>query len=141
MPDITIDAAAVQKISSNKMFTNEFLEFLEKEGIGHYGYKETEQEQDPTFVVNGEGVDYYFNDDGSLTIVEDKDAPKVTAAIRKFTKPAEPADPPPSRVRGKLQGAIALAKQLEGTGRRKTRAKKEPKKRKTRKAKKSTRRR
>ena len=142
---VTIDKATADKISRPegdegwRVLTDDFLNFLKNNkdlGVGHEGEEEDVEE---AFVVDGQGLEYFFNEDGTLEI-HGKGAEKVEAAIRKFTKPPEPAGPPPSRVRGKLQSAIAMAKEMEGKGRRKTRAKKQPK-RKTRKAKTSTRRR
>jgi hypothetical protein len=113
-----------------------------------------------TYIEGGRGVEYDF-DDGLLILDGGEDGQKVADAIRayinrpkkvkKASEPAEKASEPaekasePPRPRpsfvDKFRGRVAESrKATEGTGGRKTRAKKEPK-RKTRKAKKSTRRR
>jgi hypothetical protein len=143
MPDITIDAATVQKVLAMgedgeevyAKFADAFLQSLEKEGIRHV----PEGLGQPHFLVNGKKVEYFFQDNGTLDL-HGENANEVEAAIRKFTKPAEHSVPPPKRsFVDKFRGRVEDTRNAKGG--RKTRAKKEPKKRKTRKAKKSTRRR
>jgi hypothetical protein len=200
---ITIDAKTAEKISTEddalgRKLTPHFLNYmLTKHNIGHYGYNKDERDDKTQFILDGnydasgiyiqnglgEGVEYSFDDDGSLTFIEaDESAKKVADAIRAYInrpkkvkkasetaakasepaekasepaakpppppgpppfrapKPAEPAGPPPSRADRFRTMVSTASAQGQVKGGRKTRAKKEPK-RKTRKAKKSTRRR
>ena len=120
------------------------------------------------YIEGGRSVDFYFDKKRLILDDTNEDAKKVVAAIDDFInsekpvekvsepaakpppppgpppfrapKPAEPAGPPPSRA-DRFRSMVSTASaQGQVEGGRKTRAKKEPK-RKTRKAKKSTRRR
>ena len=123
MPEVTIDKQTTNKISIGKgegrVFTDDFLERLKPEGIRHYGYEEGEQETDPHLIVDGQYIEYFFQDDGSLLLFG-KGAEKVAAAIRKLTKPSESSScPPPPRA----------TKKLDGKGRRKTQSKRKTRRR------------
>jgi hypothetical protein len=86
--DATIPAATVSRITEHddtgdeetKKFTKAFLDSLAGEGVGW----QEEDAQDSVFVVNGEGVDYFFMPNGTMELYGGVNTAAVVRAINSF---------------------------------------------------------
>ncbi len=86
--DAVIPAATVRKITEpdptgdagTLQFTKAFLDSLAGEGVGW----QEEDGHDSMFVVNGEGVEYYFMPNGTMELHGGADTAAVVSAINSF---------------------------------------------------------